>query len=217
MIYAKLCKSVPHCSKLCESLINLCKMSETYLFGYSLAQFYTVEHTYARLSTKIISTRVSLPFIKELEGFTKNFFRRLNTNIVFSMKNKLNNIIVLGKNKNIKFNNSNVIYKINCDNCNSWYVGQTCRRLGVRIKEHRRKYLEEDNNSSLYIHKTENNHTINFQNVKILNTESNTSKKLFTEALYIHTQKNFMNKQFEITKLPKEYSILINNFEFLSS
>ena len=58
MIYAKLCKSVPHCSKLCQSVMNLCKMSETYLLGHSLAQFYTVEHTYARLSTKIISTRV---------------------------------------------------------------------------------------------------------------------------------------------------------------
>ena len=58
MIYAKLCKRVPHCSKRCQSVINLCKMSETYLLGHSLAQFYTVKHTYARLSTEIISTRV---------------------------------------------------------------------------------------------------------------------------------------------------------------
>ena len=162
-------------------------------------------------------TFICLPFIKELEGFMKNFFKRLNTSVVFSMNNKLNSIIVLGKDKNLKLNNSNVIYKINCDNCNASYVGQTCRRLGVRIKEHQRKYREEDKNSSLFIHKTENNHTINFHNVKILDTEINTGKRLFTEALYIHTQKNFMNKQFEITKLPKEYSILINNFEFLSS
>ena len=57
MIYAKLFKSVPHCSKLCQSDINLCKMSETYLLGYSLAQFYTVKHTCAQLNTKIIFTR----------------------------------------------------------------------------------------------------------------------------------------------------------------
>ena len=56
MIYVKLCESVPHCSKLSQSVINLCKMSKTYL-GHSLAQFYTVMHTYSRLSTKIISTR----------------------------------------------------------------------------------------------------------------------------------------------------------------
>ena len=58
MIYAKLCKSVPVGSKLCRSVINLCKMSEIYLLWHSLAQFYTFKHTYARLSTKIIFTRV---------------------------------------------------------------------------------------------------------------------------------------------------------------
>ena len=57
MIYAKLWKTVPHCPKLCQTVINLCKMSETYLLGHSLVQFYTVKHTYARLITKIISTR----------------------------------------------------------------------------------------------------------------------------------------------------------------
>ena len=103
------------------------------------------------------------------------------------MNNKLNNIIVLSKDKNTQFNNSNVIYKINCDNCNASYVGQTCRRLGVRIKEHHRKYCEEDKNSSLFIHKIDNNHTINFHNVKILDSESNTGKRLFSEALFIHT------------------------------
>ena len=63
MIYAKLCKSMQHCSKLCKFAINLWKMSETYLLGHSLAQFYTVKYTYARLSTKIISTRVIEVFV----------------------------------------------------------------------------------------------------------------------------------------------------------
>ena len=152
-----------------------------------------------------------------LEDFVKNFFRRLNTNVVFSTNNKLNNIIVLGKDKNTKFNNSNVIYKIKGDNCNALYVGQTCRRLGVRIKEHHRKYCEKDKHSSLFIHKIDNNQTLNFHNVKILDSESITEKRLLSEALFIHTQKNLMNKQFEISKLQKEYNILINNFKFLSS
>ena len=129
----------------------------------------------------------------------------------------MNNIIVLGKDRNEKLEKSNVVYKINCNNCNASYVGQTCRRLGVRLKEHRKKYSDEDRNSSLHIHRIENNHTINFDTVKILDYETNKGKRLFSEALYIHTQKKYMNKQFEINKLPKEYSSMINNFEFLSS
>ena len=63
MIHAKLCKSVLHCSKLCQSVINLCKISENYLLEHSLVQFYTVKNTYARLSTKIISTRALTKFL----------------------------------------------------------------------------------------------------------------------------------------------------------
>ena len=40
---------------------------------------------------------IFLPYVKEIEGFTKNFFKRLNTNVIFSTQNKMNNIIVLGK------------------------------------------------------------------------------------------------------------------------
>ena len=79
MIYAKLCKSVPHYSKLDQSVINLCKMSETYLLGHSLAQFYTVKHTYARLSTEIISIRVFSLYVK-----FQNIVRKMSSATVFT-------------------------------------------------------------------------------------------------------------------------------------
>ena len=79
--------------------------------------------------------------------------------------------------------------KINCNNCNASYVGQTCRRLGVRIKEHHKKYFEKDRNSTLHIHRIENNHTINFNTINILDHEINKGKRLFSEALHIHIHK----------------------------
>lgn len=39
---------------------------------------------------------------------------------------------------------SNVIYKINCANCEASYVGQTCRLLKTRISEHR-SYINRNN------------------------------------------------------------------------
>ena len=81
---------------------------------------------------------IVLPFIKEMECVIKNFFKKYNENVVFSTINKLNSIIILGKDKNVKYNNANVVYKINCNNCNASYVGQTSRRLNVRIKSHKK-------------------------------------------------------------------------------
>ena len=42
------------------------------------------------------------------------------------------------------------------------------------------------------------NHFIDFNNIKILDTEIHNGKRLFSEALFIHTQKNYMNKQYEM-------------------
>ena len=130
--------------------------------------------------------------MKELESFINNFFKQHNTNVVYSTKNKLNNIIKLGKDKTKTYDNVNVVYKIKCKDCSASYVGQTGRRLNVRIKELAIKYDMQDDNSSLYIHKIDNNHTIDFSNIKILDTESNRGKRLFSEALFIHTQTNYM-------------------------
>ena len=56
------------------------------------------------------------------------------------------------------------------------------------------------------MHTKDNNHTIDSQNIKILDNEINNGKRLFSEALFIHSQTNFMNKQFEITRLPSDYN-----------
>ena len=55
---------------------------------------------------------------------------------MYSTKNKLSSIIKLGKDKTDNDNQANVVYKINCKDCNTSYVGQTSRRLQVRAKEH---------------------------------------------------------------------------------
>ena len=84
-----LCQTVQKCATLFKTvfLINLYKMSETYLLGQSLAQFYTVKYTYARLSTKIISTR---------EGLKKRNWNYRNRKSFFSfLENR--SILILSK------------------------------------------------------------------------------------------------------------------------
>ena len=136
--------------------------------------------------------------------------------MVYSAKNKLNNIIKLGKDKNDKSNNANVVYKINCNYYNASYVGQTNRQVNVRIKEHIQKYTDEDTNSGLFSHTKDNDHLIDFKNIKILDSEIHNGKRLFSETLFIHTQKIYMNKQYEINKLHNEYNSFIKKCEFLT-
>jgi len=50
--------------------------------------------------------------------------------------NKLSKFIRVQKDKLSILSRSNVVYKINCKDCNASYVGQTKRLLKTRINEH---------------------------------------------------------------------------------
>ncbi|KAG5308732.1 SWET1 protein, partial [Acromyrmex insinuator] len=58
-------------------------------------------------------------------------------NIAYKLINKMNRFIKTGKEPLRKEDHCGVVYKINCLNCEFFYIGQTKRKLKTRIKEHR--------------------------------------------------------------------------------
>lgn len=63
--------------------------------------------------------------------------KNLDKSIAYTVTNKLNRIIKNQKDPLPAQKLSNVVYKINCGDCDASYVGQTGRQLNTRIKEHR--------------------------------------------------------------------------------
>ena len=74
----------------------------------------------------------------------------------------------------------NVVYKVSCEECSSFYVGMTTRRLRQRLKEH-----ASQSSSALYRHMSETGHKINFDKPDILTKDSCKSKLLIKESLKI--------------------------------
>ena len=80
------------------------------------------------------SITVFLPDIYDkFRNITKNF----NVRLSFFSLNKLDGIIKAQKDVLPHDSKKNVVYKINCKNCNASYVGQTDRKLKTRINEHK--------------------------------------------------------------------------------
>ena len=78
------------------------------------------------------------------------------------------------------------IYKICCNDCNATNIGQTCRKLKIRISEH--KNHTHKNTSTLSVipkHKLQYDYDFNWEEVAILNTERNYNKRLISEIIYI--------------------------------
>ena len=86
------------------------------------------------------------------------------TRLILSFKPiyKLNTLSKL-KSKYKLLCNSNVVYKINCANCDEFYIGMTQRILQKRINEH-----SSCETSSVYRHAQLTNHDINFASPSIL-------------------------------------------------
>ena len=80
--------------------------------------------------------------------------------------NTLRERLVAPKDKTAKLDQSGVIYKIQCDNCPASYIGETERKLGKRVVEHKKE------TSAVGSHMSENKHQFSEDSVSVLSRES---------------------------------------------
>ena len=81
---------------------------------------------------------LKLPYVHK---FYRNITRKLNSfniKVVPKINYAINRIIKKGKDKVNKNDQVNVVYKVNCDDCDASYAGESKRGIGVRVPEHRR-------------------------------------------------------------------------------
>jgi len=82
--------------------------------------------------------------------------------------------------------NKNVVYKLNCKNCDVSYVGQTKRRLNTRASEHKKDINKKTSNHSVITeHRIEFNHEFEWENPIILDKEKQYYRRLISEMIYI--------------------------------
>ena len=100
---------------------------------------------------------------------------------------------------------------VTCGDCGSQYVGETGRSLETRMVEHRQDAEGEvEKISGLSEHLRQTMHKANFDEVEILNKESNFIKRKFKEAIAI--KKNnapLLNKKEEIKALSNVWENII--------
>ena len=110
--------------------------------------------------------------------------------------NNLNRFIKMGKDKIKKGKLSNVVYQINCKNCDYSYVGQTKRKLKTRLKEHMNDLKKPANSYSVISnHRFDTDYVMNWDNAKIWDSERSYYKRLVSEMIHIKMQKNGLYKQ----------------------
>lgn len=83
----------------------------------------------------------------------------------------------------------NVVYSIQCKNCDGVYIGQTGQKLKNRIRQHKADMKAKHikiNSTGAVQHSINTGHAFDFERTKVLETQPNMSKRLVIEALYIN-------------------------------
>ena len=140
---------------------------------------------------------IGLPYIRGLSETLGRIFRQHGVTSYHKPINTLKNNLVRPKDRTIKEKKSGAIYLIKCETCSKEYIGETSRPLGKRLDEHRRL-----TSSAIREHMDTTGHTIDWQNVKILEREQHDMKRKIKEAIHIRKRKPALNRDLGIDLPP---------------
>ena len=100
-----------------------------------------------------------------------------------------------------------IYFILSCQQCSATYIGQTGRQLGQRIKEHKSSAPSRIP-SAVKEHSTEAHHTLDWDNVKILDREDREFPHQVKEAIQIRKHSPTLNRD-QGLEIPSVYNIII--------
>lgn len=152
---------------------------------------------------------VSFPNINKLTSKLKTIFRDENVLITTFNQKTVKSLYSRLKDPIPKTLKSNVVYQLNCQDCDNVYIGQTSQWMKSRISLHKSDINRYKDRCALATHSHDLDHRIDFQNVEILKTENNYHKRLIHEMIQINKHDNTINKKSDTHKLSNIYSYLL--------
>ena len=154
----------------------------------------------------------SLPHVENLTDKLCRLFSGSNLKIArFSLVN--NSIFFTNKkDKTPLLSKSDVVYQLTCNECKLPYIGQSSTTLKQRISLHKSDSRLRPQRCSLASHVQENGHTMDYDNVRVLEEERNWFKRSFLEMCHISATVDNLNKKTDIKDLSKIYCKYLVNY-----
>jgi hypothetical protein len=92
------------------------------------------------------------------------------------------------------------VYQISCHDCDRKYVGETFRSIKIRAKEHF-SYIGKTGGSAISQHVEQTAHRVNFEETRMVYSQSNLIKRKIAEALIIKDTKTVENNMTSVPLL----------------
>ena len=152
---------------------------------------------------------VVIPYVRHVSESIRRILAPLEIRTCFRPHRTLRQTLANLKDRIPLQQRAGVVYRIPCGTCPKVYVGQTCRTLDHRLKEHRRA-LTSGNlaQSAIAEHAAQESHVIDWEEAKVVDTHPRYHQRCALESWHIRSETTTMNR--DDGSLPQAYNPLLN-------
>ena len=131
-----------------------------------------------------ISFSVTLPFVEGVSEQVRRAFNMAGVATTFKPYRTLRQTLVSLKDKTEIEDQSGVVYQLSCKDCNAFYIGESGRKLGKRLSEHKSRAASSKSAVREHVVRSDG-HDIDWTGVKVLERESKEFSRRVLEAIQI--------------------------------
>ena len=140
-------------------------------------------------------TSICIPYIQGTTERIRNILTGYNIRTSFCVSNTIRQYLSRPKDIIPLLSRSGVVYFIPCNDCHYTYIGETGCHLSTHLKQHQEAVKKcQTEKSAVAEHVRSNQHSIAWDQVRILDQDSITSTRRIREALHIRKHTNRMNR-----------------------
>ena len=170
----------------------------------------------SRQDTGAVKGFATLPYVRGTSEAVGRILNKANIRVAYKPVKKIKDAIVHPKDPLKKEDRAGVVYRVSCDECDASYIGQTGRKLGDRLVEHRNSTSRRPESSAVGLHSAETGHQIQWENVEILGRDAWENRRLIREAIHIKRDDPLLNRDRGSYPLPGVLDplVLCGNYSF---
>ena len=176
---------------------------------------FTINKIYPHIKSNKNTRYTKLTYFGPISDKIAQIISKNNIQVAFTPSQKISQLLFNAKEKTSPFKKSGV-YKLNCKECNSSYIGQTGRNFNIRYNEHKKSFLLNKENSNIAKHCLETGHSFpDDSNLEILYTVPKSKKLNILESIEIYKHNknpiiNLLNDQTDLWNSPL-FTVLYND------
>ena len=139
----------------------------------------------ADIQEEDIKMSINLPYVEGTNEKLRCILRSHKIRSTFYTENTLRKLLCKPKDRVVTEDKSNIVYKIDCSNCEAVYFGESKRSLKSRSDEHKRSVRNCDcDKNEIAKHCWEADHHFNCDQKKVIDRESRLIPRKFKETIH---------------------------------